>query len=109
VTLVVTGGQPAGFTLAATPASLTVQHGKTGTYAITITRTGGFAGAVALSVTGLGPGVTGTFNPASTTGNTSTLTINAQGNAQRATFTLTITGTSAGVPTATRTVSLTIR
>jgi hypothetical protein len=37
------------------------------------------------------------------------LMINSQGNAQRGTVTLTITGTSAGVPNATGTVSLTIR
>jgi hypothetical protein len=107
VTLVVT--PPGSFSLSATPASLTVQHGRSGTYAVTITRTAGFSDAVALSVSGLGSGVTGTFNPSSATGTSSTLTINASGNAQRSTFTLTITGTSASAPTATTTVTLTIR
>ena len=109
MTFVVTPAQTGEFSLAASPASLTIQHGKWDTYAVTITRTGGFTGPVALSVSGLPSGVTGTFNPASATGDSSTLMINSQGNAQRGTVTLTITGTSAGVPNATGTVSLTIR
>jgi hypothetical protein len=109
VTFVVTAPVPAGFSVSASPASLTVQHGKNGTYTVTITRTGGFAGAVALSVSALPSGVTAAFSPASVTGTTSTLTINAAGNAQRVTQALTITGTSAGQPDATATVSLTIR
>jgi len=109
VDFTVTAGQAAGFSVAVTPAALTVQHGKSGSYAVTITRTGGFAGAVALSVSGQQTGVTATFNPASATGNTSTLNITAIGKATRDTVTLTITGTAAGFPTATTTVSLTIR
>jgi len=109
VSFVVNAPVAAGFSVSASPASLTVQHGKSGSYTVTITRTGGFTGAVALSVTGQPSGVTATFNPASTTGTTSTLTISAQGNAQRVTQPLTITGTSPGQPDATATVSLTIR
>jgi len=109
VSFVVNAPVAAGFSISAAPPTLTVQHGKSGTYTITITRTGGFTGAVALSVTGQSAGVTATFNPASATGTASTLTISAQGNAQRGTGTLTITGTSAGQPNATATVSLTIR
>jgi hypothetical protein len=107
VTFVVTS--PGSFSLSATPASLTVQHGKNGAYTITITRAAGFSGAVTLAVSGLPSGVTGTFNPSTVTGTSSTLAINAIGNAQRRTVTLTITGTSAGAPTTTTTASLTIR
>ena len=78
------------------------------TYAVTITRTAGFSGAVALTVSGLPSGGTGTFNPSSVTGTSSTLTVNAQGNASRTTVTLRITGAS-GTITATTTVTLTIR
>lgn len=107
VTLVVT---PAGsFSLSATPASLPVPHAKSREYTVTITRTAGFSGAVSLSVSGLPPGVSGTFNRSTMTGTSSTLTINAAGNAQRGTSTLTITGTSTEAPTANTTVSLTIR
>src|SRR5262245_12257720 len=109
VDFVVTAGQPAGFSVAVAPLTLTVQHGKSGSYTVTITRTGGFAGAVTLSVSGLQTGVTATFNPAAPTGNTATLNINAIGNAQRVTRTLTITGTATGFPPATATVTLTIR
>jgi len=107
VSLVVTA--PGSFSLSAAPASLTVRRGNTGTYTVTITRTAGFSGAVALSVSGLPSGVTGTFNPSSVTGTSSALTITAAGSAQRATRTLTITGTSAGAPTKTTTVTLTVR
>jgi hypothetical protein len=107
VTFVVTA--PGSFSLSANPASLTVRRGRSGTDTVTITRSAGFSGAVALSVSGLPSNVTGTFNPSTVTGTSSTLTLIAAGNAQRGTFTLTITGTSAGAPTATTTVRLTVR
>jgi hypothetical protein len=75
-------GEPSGvanpdFSLDRNPATLTVNRGASGTSAITITRTGGFTGNVTLSATGLPAGVTASFNPGSTTGNSSTLTLNA--------------------------------
>jgi hypothetical protein len=106
VTFIVTA--PGSFSLAVTPASLTVRHGRTGNYTVTIARTAGFSGAVALSVSGLPSGVTGTFNPSTVTGTSSTLRISAAGNAQRVTVTLTIRGTS-GAISAQRTVTLIIR
>lgn len=99
---------PSSFSLSA-PASVAVQHGKGGSLTVTITRSPGFTGAVALSASGFQSGVTGTFSPSSTTGNSSTLTINASGNAQRTTVTVTITGTSPGVPSAITTVQLSVR
>jgi uncharacterized membrane protein len=109
VTFVVTSAAQPSFTLSAAPASLSIKHGKSDSYAVTITRTGGFTGAVALSVTGQGAGVTATFNPASVTGSSSTLTIDVANNASHDTRTLTITGSSPGVTSASTTVSLTIR
>lgn len=109
VTFVVTAATPPSFSLSATPASQSVRRGRSGTYTVTITRAGGFSGAVALSVTGQGSGVTATFRPASVTGTTSTLTVTVASNATRSTRTLQITGTGTGVANASTTVSLTIR
>ncbi|HJZ72214.1 MAG TPA: hypothetical protein VKE51_10765, partial [Vicinamibacterales bacterium] len=97
------------FSLSVSPTSLTVRRGRSGNYTVTVTRAGGFTGAVALSVTVPQSGVTSTFTPATVTGTGSTLRITASGNASRTTAPITITGTSPGVPDATTTATLTIR
>ena len=109
VTLVVTAPPPApDFTIAASPASLTVRRGTSGSYTVTIGALNGFAGTVNLTVSGVSNRVTATFNPASvTTSGTSTLTITAANNAPKNPVTLTITGTS-GTTTHSTTVSLNI-
>lgn len=98
LSLTVTAAQ-GGYTLAVTGASLT--QGGSGTSTVTITRTGSFTGAVNLSVSGLPSGVTGTFNPASVTGNSSTLTLTATTGAATGAFTATVTGTATGQPNVT--------
>jgi xyloglucan-specific exo-beta-1,4-glucanase len=65
------------FSLAASPATLTVNRGASGTGAITITRSGGFTGGIALGASGLPGGVTASFTPASTTGNSNLVTFTA--------------------------------
>lgn len=93
VTLVVTA--PANFTITATPASITVKRGNSGSYTVTIAAQNGFAGTVSLSVAGLPAQVTGTFTPASVnTAGTSTLTVTVAKQQRQGTFPLTITGTS---------------
>jgi hypothetical protein len=82
------------YTLSASPPSQAVQVGSGTSYNVAINRTGGFAGAVSLSVSGLPSGATGSFNPQSTTGSTSTLTVNTSSTTPAATSTLTITGAS---------------
>ncbi len=62
---------------------------------------------MALTVSGLPSGVTASFSPASTTGNSATLTLNASATATLGAATLTITGTS-GTLTHTSAVSLTV-
>src|SRR5262245_53794625 len=94
---------PANFALSANPTSLTIIRGTSGTSAITITRSGGFSSSVALSAGGLPSGVTATFNPASTTGTSSTLTLAASGTAATGMTSLTITGVGGGL---TRTTTL---
>ena len=109
VTLVVTAPPPApNFSIAATPASLNVRRGTSGSYTVTVTALNGFTGTVNLTVSGVPNRVTATFNPASiTSSGTSTLTITAANNAPKNPVTLTITGTS-GTLTHSTTVTLTV-
>jgi uncharacterized membrane protein len=95
--LTVNAPPPADFTLSASPASLTVNRGASGASTITITRTGGFASSVALSATGLPSGVTATFNPPSTTGASSALTLAASSAATTGTVNVTVSGTGGGL------------
>jgi subtilase family serine protease len=94
------------FSLAASPTSLSVAQGSSGTSTISVTDLGGFAGSVSLSASGLPTGVTATFgtNPATST---SVLTLTASTTATTGAATVTITGTS-GTLTHTATVSLTV-
>ncbi len=109
VTLVVNPAPNPDFTISASPATLTVTRGSAGSYTVTITGTNGFAGAVGLSVSGLGSRVSASFNPTSVTGSgTSTLTVNVGRKAAVGNRTLTITGASGTLSHAT-TVVLTIQ
>jgi hypothetical protein len=95
------------FSLSASPASVTVNSGASGTASIAIARTGGFTGSVDLSASGLPSGVTAAFSPDPTTGNTSTLTLTASGTAAPGTVTVTING-SASLGTRSTSLSLTV-
>jgi subtilase family serine protease len=107
VSLTVTAVGAGNFTLSASPTSLTVRRGAHGTSTITVTRSGGFAGSVTLSASGLGSGTTAAFSPNPATG-TSTVTFTASGSATTGTRTITITGVS-GSLTHTTTISLRVR
>ena len=97
-----------GFTLSASPASLSVLQGNSGTSTITSTVSGGFDSAVTLSASGQPSGATVTFSPASITGTgTSTATFTVAASTTPGTYAVTITGTS-GSTTETTTVSLTV-
>ena len=96
------------FSLSASPGTLTVTAGSSGASTITITRTGGFTGAVAFSATGLPPGVTLSFTPASTTGTSTAATFVASTTAAPGTANVTITGTSGTAMSRTVVVALTV-
>src|SRR5258708_16659705 len=99
--------QTPNFSLSASPSSLTVIPGASGTSTITITPSGGVSsGSVSLSVAGLPGGVTGSYSPISTTG-TSTLTLAAGSTATTGNSLVTVTGTSGGL-TRTATITLTV-
>src|SRR5215470_11040383 len=65
IALTINAATAPSFAVSASPASLTVTHGGSGSSTISTTVSGGFNSAVALSVSGLPSGVTATFNPTS--------------------------------------------
>ena len=98
---------PAGFTLTASPSSVTItQGGASGKSNITITSVNGFSGNVTLAASGLPTGVTAAFSPNPAT-SSSTLTLTASATAATGTATVTITGTS-GTLRNTTVLSLTV-
>ena len=97
-----------GFSLSASPASVTVVQGNAGTSTISSTVTGGFNSAVSLSASGQPTGVTVTFSPTSITGTgSSTMNITVASSTATGTYSITVTGTS-GSTIETTTVSLTV-
>jgi subtilisin family serine protease len=100
-----TPSEAPGFTLSASPGSRSISRGQTTTYAVTVNRTSGFSSAVSFAVSGLPRRSTASFNPSSTTGTSSTLTISTTSRTPRGTYTLTITGTGGG---SARTVQVTL-
>jgi len=98
---------PADYSLSVSPTSRTVRQGRTGNFTVTITRTGDFAGSVALTTVGMPAGWTATFTPASTTGISSALAVKTLRSTLTGTYTFTIQGTSGSlVRTTTATVIL---
>jgi hypothetical protein len=90
--------------------TLSVAQGQNGSVLVTLTRSGGFADAVSLTLENAPAGVTGSFSPASLTGGalTSTLTVNAATTAATATTSVTIRATGTGISAQTLPLSLTI-
>ncbi len=91
------GGTP-GFTLSASPASQTITAGGSTTYSVSVAAVNGFSGNVALSISGLPTGATGSFsaNPVSGSGS-SVLTVSTNNSTQANSYSLTITGSSNGL------------
>jgi Pro-kumamolisin, activation domain/Carbohydrate binding module (family 6) len=97
-----------GFSLSASPGSVSIVQGNSGSSTITSTATGGFTGAVTLAASGAPAGVTITFNPSSIAGaGTSSISIAVATSVATGTYTMTVTGTS-GANKETTTVSLTV-
>jgi subtilase family serine protease len=98
------------FTISASPASVSVVQGNSGTSTITTAVSGGFDSAIALSATGQPTGVTVTFNPTSIAApgsGTSTVTLAVASTTATGTYTITVSGAGGGV-TQTTTISLTV-
>ena len=85
------------FTLAMTPASLSVEAGSSGVYNVTLTRDVNFDGAVTLIVPALPEFVTGTYTPSAVLPDgvsSATLTITVDDPAKARSSAITVTGTS---------------
>jgi hypothetical protein len=106
VSLTVNAPAQPNFSLSASPASLTVKQGTSGSSTITVTPSNGFTGSVTLSTSALPSGVTASFGTNPTT-STSVLTFTASSTTTTGTSTITVTGTS-GTLSHTTTISLTI-
>jgi uncharacterized membrane protein len=107
IDLVVNPAPTGDFSLSANPAGVAITQGDSGTTTVAIARTDGFADAVAFSAAGLPAGVSATFTPSATSGDSATLTLSAAVNAAAGSVTITVTGTGGGL-TRTATVDLTI-
>ncbi len=86
----------------------TVQAGNSTTIAVTLTRGGGFAGDVALTVTGAPTGVTVMTQTVAAGATTATLNVVTTTAAAPGTTPLTVAGTGTGVTIAAQTVALTV-
>jgi regulation of enolase protein 1 (concanavalin A-like superfamily) len=106
VSMTVGAPPPVGFTLSASPGSMNLTQGSSGTSTITITPQDGFTGNVTLSASGLPNGVTASFSPNPAT-STSQLTLTSSGTATTGTVSVTLTGTS-GTVTNSTTLALTV-
>jgi hypothetical protein len=97
-----------GFTISASPTTLSVVQGGNETTTITVADVGGFSGTVSLTASGLPSGVAASFAAGSTAG-TQVLTLTASTSAtiSSAPVTVTITGTSGNLG-ATTSIELTI-
>jgi hypothetical protein len=95
------------YTMSAASGALSVTAGTSGQVTLTLARTGGFAGAVALTATAPA-GVTVSFAPASVTGTTSTATISVAAGTAASVVQLTLRGNAPGQPERTVPITLTI-
>jgi endoglucanase len=104
VTISVTVAQPQtpDFALSASPTSLNVARGASGTSTITITRTGGFTAGVMFSAGGLPTGVSVGFSTNPATGGSAVMTVSASSTATLGAVTFNVTGAGGGL---TRTLS----
>jgi subtilase family serine protease len=102
------GGVTKGFTLKASAATESLLPGKSATFTVAVSGTGGFTGTAALKAS-LPSGVSLSFTPASVkAGGSATATLTVSTAAPAGTSNITITGTSGGI-VATTTVALTVQ
>ena len=103
-----TGPPPAGFTISASPASVSINPGSNGSTTISSAVTGGFSGSITLAASGQPTGVTVGFttNPLSA-GSSTSMTFTVAAGTTPGTYPITVKGTS-GSTVETTTVSLTV-
>ena len=110
VSLTVTAAGTPAFTISASPTSVSVAQGASGSSTITTAVSGGFSSAIALTASGLPTGVTAAFSPTSIAApgsGSSTLAFTVASTTATGTYAITVTGTGGGL-THTASVSLTV-
>jgi hypothetical protein len=90
------GGGTPDFSLALSSASVSSTGSAAATDSVTVTPSGGFSGAVALSVSGVPSGASASFSPASVSSGSSNLTL-SPGTAANGTYSLTVSGAGGGL------------
>jgi hypothetical protein len=105
--LIVQPGGPS-FSLSLEPAIVGVAQGASRTSTLTITRFGGYLGAVELAATTLPPGVTALLNPRTVTATTATLTLTASRAAATGAARVTVTGAGTGVASQSASVTVNV-
>ena len=102
------GGGTNDFSISASPSSLSIAQGSSGTSTISTAVTSGSAGTVSLSASVSPAGPTASLNPTSVTaGGSATLTVNVGSSVAAGGYTVTVTGTE-GSATHTTSVSVTV-
>jgi len=107
-TLTVTSVSDPGFTLTVLPAALSIQQTGSASATITVARLGGFQAAVALSVTGMPPGVNATIAPPTYLDEPATITVGATYTAPVGTHVLTVRANAPNSSEKTATVAVTV-
>ncbi|WP_027891575.1 S8 family serine peptidase [Calidithermus chliarophilus] len=89
------GGNPTpDFSLSVTTPDVQLAPGGSASLTVNLNRSGGFANSVTFSLSGAPTGLTGSFNPGSTTGNSTTLNLSASASLAPGSYTLTVQGSS---------------
>lgn len=103
------GPVASGFSLSASPSSVSIAAGKTGTSQISFSATGGFSGSISLQASAPAGWPAITFSPTSISSSqtTSTMTVSVPSGATPGNYTITVQGTS-GSTTETTTVTVTV-
>jgi len=92
--LTVTAAPQPNYQLSITGSPVTIEQGAIGQVTVTIARTGGFSGPVALTVEDAPAGMTANLDPSTTTGTSVTVTVIVSAAVVPNTYTLTVRGTS---------------
>jgi hypothetical protein len=108
VTVALTVTAAPGFTMGIAPTSLSIPQGGSGNTQITLTRVGGFTGSVDFSATNLVAGMTVTFAPPGTTGNSATATVNVGSAVAAGSYQVTLRGTFALLPVQSAILTVTV-
>lgn len=99
--------QPA-ITILSTPTALTIVAGQTGTATVSIGRSAGYTGAVTLTLDNPPNGISGSFTPSPTQGNSSTLTMTVAASVAPGAYPVTIKATAPGAVDKTLALALTV-